>query len=163
MNMNLNRELSFSANEIRQMLPHKYPFLMVDSAYDIIPGVSGKGRKLYTINEWFFPGHFPEEPIVPGVLLIESLAQLTAVVYLSEAFKKEGGNQINLQELSRKVGYLVKVDVKFLKPARPGCILEMDVSIIKKMGNLSLVNVKAIEGKSFIVEGQLFVSEQKGF
>ncbi|WP_304224597.1 3-hydroxyacyl-ACP dehydratase FabZ family protein [Gracilinema caldarium] len=159
-------KMTFSAIQIQQMLPHKFPFLLIDEAYDVIPGISGCGKKYYTLNEWFFQGHFPGEPIVPGVLLIESLAQLTAIIYLSEALKEIKSlnqNNIDLNNLSSRVGYLVKSNVKFMSPVRPGTVLEMSAKIIRKMGNLSMVSVKGKNGRTVVVEGELSVSEKEGF
>ncbi|MBN2353012.1 MAG: 3-hydroxyacyl-ACP dehydratase FabZ [Spirochaetales bacterium] len=158
--------LAFDAAEIQRMLPHKYPFLLLDSAFNIIPGKSGNGVKHYTLNEWFFQGHFPGEPIVPGVLIVESLAQLTAVVYLAAALESCGGangTAADLSSLAGRVGYLVKVNVKFISPMKPGNTLEMAVSVVRKMGNLSLVNVKASAGRATVVTGELSVSERDGF
>lgn len=158
-----SKTMSFTATQIQQMLPHKFPFLLLDGAYDVVPGKSGNGRKLYTLNEWFFQGHFPGEPIVPGVLLVESLAQLTAIVYLSEALAANAGQGGDLAKLASHVGYLVKANVKFMSPVRPGTILEMSVRIVRKMGSLSLVSVKAMDGRTVAVEGELSVSEREGF
>ncbi len=160
------KTMSFTATQIQQMLPHKFPFLLLDGAYDVVPGKSGNGRKLYTLNEWFFQGHFPGEPIVPGVLLVESLAQLTAIVYLSEALAsdgQDGGQKSDLAKLASRVGYLGKANVKFMSPVRPGTVLEMSVRIVRKMGSLSLVSVKAMDGRTVAVEGELSVSEREGF
>lgn len=154
--------LSFSINEIMAMLPHRYPFLLIDKAYGIEAGIKGKGEKLYTINEWFFQGHFPENPIVPGVLLIESAAQLTAVVYQSVLFKE--GAQTPVTETDKNiqahVGYLAKANIKFAKPVYPGDTVITTVEIKKKLANVSAVEVKAESGRSLIMSGELFVSEK---
>ena len=70
-------------NEIREILPHRYPFLLVDRVTEVVEGKSIKGYKNVTINDQFFQGHFPEKPIMPGVLILEALAQLGAVSILS--------------------------------------------------------------------------------
>ena len=77
-------------NEIREILPHRYPFLLVDRVTEVVEGKSIKGYKNVTINDQFFQGHFPEKPIMPGVLILEALAQLGAVSILSmDEFKRE--------------------------------------------------------------------------
>ncbi len=159
----MNEKFNFSAQQIRTMLPHKYPFLLLDQAYDIVPGKKGYGSKFLTINEWYFQGHFPGEPIVPGVLIIESLAQLTAVIYLSRIF--EGSSMLDidgtqLEQLAGKVGYLVKTDMKFMLPVRPGCELNLSAEIIKTFGGLSNVRVAAKVDKRLVAEGVLSVSEK---
>ena len=163
----MTTSLAFDYSDIAKLLPHKHPFLFVDQAYDIVPAVKGSGRKNYTINEWYFQGHFPGEPIVPGVLLVESLAQLTALVYVAEAYvalkSAATGGQMEPQamaEISQMVGYLVKVDAKFLQPVRPGECLEMSVTITKKLQSLSKVLVQGRVGRTPVVNGELTVSRR---
>ena len=69
-------------NEIKEILPHRYPFLLIDRVDEVVEGKSIKGYKNVTINEQFFEGHFPEEPVMPGVLILEALAQIGAVAIL---------------------------------------------------------------------------------
>lgn len=147
---------SFSAGEIQRLLPHRYPFFFLDSAFDIEPGVSGRGTKLFTMNEWFFVGHFPGEPIVPGVLEIQALAQLTAVVYVSRALVNEKGEvAVDLLadrvgesklDLPGRVGYLAKANVKFTSVVKPGMTLDLSVRVKRSMGPLSIVSVTARVG-----------------
>ena len=160
--------LIFNYEDIATLLPHKYPFLFVDEAYDIIPAVKGSGKKHYTINEWYFQGHFPGEPIVPGVLLVEALAQLTALIYVAEAYAAlknaslatENKDTDGMKEISRMVGYLVKADVKSLAPVRPGECLEMSVKITKKLQSLSKVIVQGRVDRKPVVKGELTVSSR---
>lgn len=104
---------------LMQMLPHRYPFLMVDRIVDIAPdGASARGWKNVTINEPFFPGHFPAKPVMPGVLMIEAMAQ-TAAAFTAhcEGFDMDG-----------KVVFLMAIDnVRFRRPVVPGDRLEMPV------------------------------------
>ena len=153
-------KMVFDGLKIAQMLPHRYPFLMVDNVYEVEPGLSGIGEKLYTIDEWFFQGHFPNNPIVPGVLLIESAAQTVAVVYQSVLFSS--GNDLDIQscDIRRHVGYLTKVDVKFLNIVRPGNTVINYIKIVKKFGKMSVVDVCSEVNKKIIMKGELFVSEQ---
>lgn len=156
----------FSFNEILQLLPHRNPFLLVDECYDIIPGQSGIGIKRYSTDEWFFQGHFPGRPIVPGVLIIETMAQVTAIVYVAEALiriEKEDNTlheRKNIDFLANKVGYLLRADVKFLSPVVPPAVLEVDVSIEKKIMNLLRARVKARVGTKIVAVGFLDVSER---
>jgi 3-hydroxyacyl-[acyl-carrier-protein] dehydratase len=111
---------SCGIKEILSMLPHRYPFLLIDKVEDIVKGQSGKGIKNVTINEPFFQGHFPENPVMPGVLLIEALAQTSAIVVLS-GFKGE-------DDFSKYGVFFMTVNnVKFRKPVLPGDTLELFV------------------------------------
>ncbi len=106
-------------NEILTLLPHRYPFLLVDKLKDVIPGEFGIGYKNVTMNEPFFQGHFPDNPVMPGVLQIEAMAQTAGIIVLT-AFPEEerGGNSV----------YFMTVDeVKFRKPVLPGDVLEFHV------------------------------------
>ena len=126
-------------DEIMQMIPHRYPFLLIDRVKEIIPDLSAVGIKNVTINEPFFQGHFPDHPIMPGVLLIEAMAQTSAVLVI-----KTTGN------VSGKVVYFMTVDnARFRKPVRPGDQVELHVEKIRNRGN-----VWKFKGKAK-VDGQL--------
>ncbi len=105
--------------EILKLLPHRYPFLLVDKMKDVEPGVSGIGVKNVTMNEPFFQGHFPENPVMPGVLQIEAMAQSAGIiVLLSFPEEERSGNSV----------YFMTVDeVKFRKPVLPGDVVEFHV------------------------------------
>ena len=107
-------------NEIKDIIPHRYPFLLVDRVTEIVDGVSIKGYKNVSSNEPFFNGHFPTYPVMPGVLILEALAQLGAVAILSK------------DEFKGKIGFLVGADkVRWKKQVVPGDKLELEVEIIK--------------------------------
>ncbi len=105
--------------EILKLLPHRYPFLLVDKMKDVVPGESGIGVKNVTMNEPFFQGHFPENPVMPGVLQIEAMAQAAGIIVLMSFPEEERtGNSV----------YFMTVDeVKFRKPVLPGDVLELHV------------------------------------
>ncbi|MDT2303245.1 beta-hydroxyacyl-ACP dehydratase [Paenibacillus larvae] len=109
-----------TADQIRDLLPHRWAFLLLDKVIELEPGKRGVGIKNVTISEPFFEGHFPKESIMPGALIIEALAQMTAVVYVTGELEKNG-SQMNGEKLevdpSSYVGYLVSLrNMKFLKP-----------------------------------------------
>jgi 3-hydroxyacyl-[acyl-carrier-protein] dehydratase len=113
---------------VMEKIPHRYPMLLVDRVVDIVPHVSATGIKAVSINEPFFQGHFPGRPIMPGVLIIEALAQTAAVHFMvSQASGDEN-----------KLVYFMSIEgAKFRKPVEPGHLLELRVSQIKSRGAIS--------------------------
>lgn len=134
----------YNIEDIMDMLPHRYPFLLVDRLEVEEPGVKGIGLKNATMNEEFFQGHFPGNPVMPGVLQIEAMAQTAGAVVISgmENYKEE------------KLGvFFMSIDgVKFRKPVKPGDQLKMHVEKIKERGKIYV-----FKGETF-VDGKL-VSE----
>jgi 3-hydroxyacyl-[acyl-carrier-protein] dehydratase len=107
-------------NEIRKLLPHRYPFLLVDRILDIDPKVKATGLKNVTFNEPFFQGHFPDNPIMPGVLIVEAMAQVSGIL----AFKSGAvGNAVYFMSIEK---------AKFRKPVVPGDQLRFEVSILQQ-------------------------------
>ncbi len=123
--------------DILKLLPHRYPFLLVDKMKNVEPGVSGIGIKNVTMNEPFFQGHFPENPVMPGVLQIEAMAQSAGlIVLLSFPEEERSGNSV----------YFMTVDeVKFRKPVLPGDVVEFHV---KK--EQAVRNVFKFRGEAFV-------------
>ncbi|HLF58894.1 MAG TPA: 3-hydroxyacyl-ACP dehydratase FabZ [Alphaproteobacteria bacterium] len=111
--------VSIDTEGIMRMIPHRYPFLMIDRVVDLVPGVGAIGVKNVSINEPYFQGHFPSKPVMPGVLLIEAMAQTAAVVVV-----------YTLGEGSRgKLVYFMSVEnARFRKPVFPGDTLQVHVT-----------------------------------
>lgn len=159
--------MRMEAQMISKLLPHKYPFLLLDRVIKLEPGKSAVGIKNVTINEPYFTGHFPGEPIVPGVLIVESLAQLTAVMYCTGHFPESTdwdhleNSDIDFSDIASKVGYLVDIkNVKFKQVVRPGDTLELRVYKKVQFQNLSQIKVEAyVDGKN-VVDGIISVSER---
>ena len=120
--------MQFNSNEIEQILPHRYPFLLVDRLEVEEPGVKGMGLKNLTMNELFFQGHFPGNPIMPGVLQIEAMAQTAGCVVMSE---KE-----DYADKKCSVLFMSVDNAKFRKPVRPGDQLKMYVEKVKMHRNI---------------------------
>ena len=115
-------------NEIKQYIPHRYPFLLVDRITELEIGKRVVGLKNVTVNEPFVPGHFPHNPVMPGVLIIEAMAQTAAVL----AFKTDG----SVPDDDSTV-YFASVDnVRFKRPVVPGDQLVMEAEIVRKMRNI---------------------------
>ncbi|HCU06341.1 MAG TPA: 3-hydroxyacyl-[acyl-carrier-protein] dehydratase FabZ [Holosporales bacterium] len=132
-------------NAIKKLLPHRYPFLLVDKVKDIIPFESATGIKLVTANEWYFEGHFPNYPIMPGVLIIEAMAQTAGVLILHSQQIEN-----NQQSAEQNMVYFMSMDkVKFRNPVVPGDALEIKVIKERVRGN-----VWRFIGKAF-VDGKL--------
>lgn len=114
-------------SRILDMIPHRYPFLMVDRVVDVHSGVSAVGVKNVSANENFFQGHFPSRPVMPGVLIIEAMAQTAAVLVVHTLGKESEG----------KLVYFMTVDNgRFRKPVVPGDRLELHVSKERSRGNV---------------------------
>lgn len=126
---------------IQRLLPHRYPFLLVDRVTAIEPGKSISAYKNISINEGFFQGHFPAQPVMPGVLVVEALAQTGGLLYQLS----NGGDST-----SGKLFYLVKIEnAKFSRMVVPGDRLEMHVEIKRRIRNMALYGgVALVDGKN---------------
>jgi 3-hydroxyacyl-[acyl-carrier-protein] dehydratase len=111
-------ELSLDVERIMKMIPHRYPFLMIDRVVEAVPDVSAVGIKNVTINEPFFQGHFPQRPVMPGVLIIEAMAQTAAVLVVHTLGPEAEG----------KLVYFMTIDsARFRRPVTPGDTLRIHV------------------------------------
>ncbi len=127
-------------NEIRNTLPHRYPFLLVDRVLEFNAGESLVAIKNVTVNEPFFQGHFPEKPVMPGVLILEALAQATGLL----AFRSEG------RDAARdSLYYFVGIDkARFKRPVEPGDQLRLSVEVVKVKRGIWVFNTEAsVDGK----------------
>ncbi len=133
-----------SSREIQQIIPHRWPFLLLDKVIDLQPGEGAVGIKNVTSGEFCFQGHFPDYPIFPGVLIIEALAQVGAVAALS------------LPENKGKIVLFAGVDnFRFRAPVFPGDSLHLEVKFSKMRGSIGKGTAKAtVEGKT-VAEGEL--------
>ena len=130
----------YTVEEIMEMLPHRYPFLLVDRLEVEEPGVKGIGLKNVTMNEEFFQGHFPGNPVMPGVLQIEAMAQTAGAVVIS--------GMENYKENKLGVFFMSIDGVKFRKPVKPGDQLFMHVEKIKERGKVYVFKGEAkVDGK----------------
>ena len=126
-----------SAKEIMEIIPHRQPFMLIDTVEELIPGVRAVARKCVSYNEPFFQGHFPAEPVMPGVLIVEALAQTGAVANL------------RLEENKGKNAYFAAIQsAKFKKKVVPGDVLVLETEIIKTKGSIGIGKATAtVDGK----------------
>ncbi len=129
--------LMLNIDEIQKVLPHRPPFLLIDRVEELEPGLRAKGKKCVSMNEPYFQGHFPGKAVMPGVIILEALAQMGAVCMLTVP-----GNE-------GKIVYFGGMDkVKFKQQVYPGDVLTLDVEITKKKGSFGVGTAKAyVEGK----------------
>ncbi|GAK32802.1 3-hydroxyacyl-[acyl-carrier-protein] dehydratase FabZ [Iodidimonas nitroreducens] len=113
--------------DIVRKIPHRFPFLLVDRVKDIVPGEKATGIKNVTINEPFFPGHFPERPVMPGVLIIEAMAQTCGILVVHSLGEEAEGRLV----------YFMSIDnARFRKPVTPGDVLHLEVVKERSRGNV---------------------------
>ncbi|CCZ04506.1 3-hydroxyacyl-ACP dehydratase FabZ [Bovifimicola ammoniilytica] len=130
--------------EIKKILPHRSPFLLIDRIIEIEPGKRAIGRKCVTYNEPFFAGHFEDEPVMPGVLIIEALAQVGAVICLS------------MEEYTGKTVYFGGIDkAKFKNKVTPGDVLTLEVELIKQKGPVGIAFAKAYDDEKLYAQAEL--------
>ena len=130
--------------EIQEIIPHRYPFLLIDKIEELEPGVRAVGYKNVTMNEYFFQGHFPAEPVMPGVLIIEALAQVGAVSILS------------VPENKGKIAYFGAINnAKFRQKVVPGDVLRLEIEIIKKRGPIGIGKAVATVNGKKVAEAEL--------
>ena len=133
-----------TVKEIKEILPHRYPFLMIDRVEEIVLGQSARGYKNVSANEEFFNGHFPEHPVMPGVLILEALAQLGAIAILS------------MEENKGKNALFGGIDkMKFKKMVLPGDKLKLEVKIIKRKGPIGVGEAVATVNEKVVAKGEL--------
>lgn len=139
--------MTMDIHQILEHLPHRYPFLLVDRVLECLPGERILAYKNVTINEPFFPGHYPHHPVMPGVLIIEALAQAAAVL----SFKTLGGKPDD-----KSVYYFVGIDgARFKKPVSPGDRLMLEVSILANKRGLWKFAGRALVDGQLAAEAEL--------
>ncbi|HIP92809.1 MAG TPA: 3-hydroxyacyl-ACP dehydratase FabZ [Desulfurobacteriaceae bacterium] len=138
--------------QVLDILPHRYPFLLVDKIIEFEPGKRAVGIKNVTINEPFFQGHFPSHPVMPGVLIVEALAQVGGILML-KTFNLKAGESII---------YFMGIDnARFRHPVRPGDVLRLEVEAIRLKPTISKVSGKAYVEDKLVAEAIIMAGVAK--
>ena len=143
--------MELNSNQIQEIIPHRYPFLLLDKIIQCVPGQKAVGIKCVTANEMHFMGHFPKKHVMPGVLILEALAQTGAVAILSE------------EENKRKIALFGGVkQARFRRQVVPGDVLTLSCEIITRKGPIGIGKAVALlEGKPAVTAELTFAIEEK--
>jgi 3-hydroxyacyl-[acyl-carrier-protein] dehydratase len=147
--MTEGRSTHLDIEKILQILPHRWPFVLVDRVTEVVPNERIRGHKCVSMNEPWFLGHFPQNPILPGVLLIEALAQIGGILaYASEPF-----------DASSSLLYFLGIDkAKFRRPVVPGDRVDLEVSVIHHRTNVWKLRGEASVEGTLCAQGELLAS-----
>ncbi len=140
-------------NEIRKYLPHRYPFLLVDRVVELVPGESIVAYKNVTINEPFFNGHFPEHPVMPGVLIVEAMAQSAGIL---------GFKTMDKTPQDGSIYYFVGSDkLRFKRPVVPGDQLQLEAKIVSEKRGIWKFDVKATVSGELVSSATILCADRK--
>jgi 3-hydroxyacyl-[acyl-carrier-protein] dehydratase len=143
--------LNFDVNKIMELLPHRYPFLLVDRVVNVEPGASLSAIKNVTVNEPFFQGHFPGQPIMPGVLILEAMAQATGLLAFS--------GMVDAHKSSLYM--LVGIDkARFRGQVVPGDQLQLEISLKRTMRGIGMFDCQALVDGKVVAEAEMMCSSQ---
>ena len=146
----VNRMQKLGVNEIMELIPHRYPFLFVDEVTIVEEGKKGIGIKNVAINENYFTGHFPGNPVMPGVIIIETMAQVGAVILLKR------------EDFKGKTAYFAGINkFRFKKKVTPGDRLEIHVEITKLRGPIGIGEGHALVDGEIVAEGEFMFAIDK--
>ncbi|MCO4785115.1 3-hydroxyacyl-ACP dehydratase FabZ [Marinomonas atlantica] len=140
-------------NEIRRYLPHRYPFLLVDRVVELTPGESIVAYKNVTVNEPFFNGHFPDHPVMPGVLIIEAMAQAAGIL---------GFKTMDKTPEDGSIYYFVGADnTRFKRPVVPGDRLQLDAKVLTERRGIWKFEVKATVDGELVCSSTILCADRK--
>ena len=150
-------KILYDIADIMTILPHRPPFLFVDRVKEILEGDKIVAEKDLSLDDYFFDGHFPGNPIMPGVLVSEALAQASGLllgIKWKQRYPSVSQNKLHL--------FLANVNIKFVTPARPGETLRLEARLKKTYGKFNLFEVAAYTDDNHIARGRLTLAEEEG-
>jgi 3-hydroxyacyl-[acyl-carrier-protein] dehydratase len=148
----LEEESSLGIDAIQQIIPHRFPFLLVDRIIELVPGERAVGLKNVSANEYFFQGHFPGHPVMPGVLIVEAMAQTAAVMMLA------GENESD----SRRIPLFAGMEkVKFRRPVVPGDQLRLELTMLQQRAGTCRLAGRALVGEELAAQAQILAVIRK--